>query len=83
VGIIALFMLFIILRMFNVNIVGSLITVIGLALMLIVSAFRMNTKYGQYGLMKKQARRRCPRFLISRKSFKNMLNYHQNNEDNR
>ncbi|MDR1182342.1 MAG: DUF4133 domain-containing protein [Bacteroidales bacterium] len=73
VGIIILFMLFIILRLFNVNIVGSLITVIGLALMLIVSVFRMNSKYGQYGLMKKQARRRCPRFLISRKSFKHIF----------
>lgn len=73
VGIIILFMLFIILRMFNVNIAGSLITVVGLALMLIVVVFRMNTKYGQYGLMKKQARRRCPRFLISRRSFKHIL----------
>jgi divalent metal cation (Fe/Co/Zn/Cd) transporter len=73
VGIIILFMLFVILRMFNVNIIGSLITVVGLALALIVAVFRMNAKYGQYGLMKKQAQRRCPRFLISRKSFKHIL----------
>jgi uncharacterized membrane protein len=73
VGIIILFMLFILLRMFNVNIVGSLVTVLGLAFILIVTVFRMNAKYGQYGLMKKQARGRCPRFLISRKSFKYIL----------
>ncbi|MDR2408613.1 MAG: DUF4133 domain-containing protein [Bacteroidales bacterium] len=73
VGVIILFMLFVILRMFSVNIVGSIITVVGLALILIVSVFRMNAKYGQYGLMKKQAQRRCPRFLISRKSFHTIL----------
>jgi uncharacterized membrane protein len=73
VGIIILFMLFIILRMFDANIAGSLITVVGLAFILIVVVFRMNAKYGQYGLMKEQARRRCPRFLISRKSFKSIL----------
>jgi predicted membrane chloride channel (bestrophin family) len=73
VGIIILFMLFIILRLFNVNIAGSLITVVGLAFALTVAVFRMNTKYGRYGLMKKQARGRCPRFLISRKSFRSIL----------
>jgi hypothetical protein len=66
-------MLFIILRALNANIVGSLIVVLGLAFGLIITVFRMNTKYGQYGLMKKQARRRSPRFLISRKSFKTIL----------
>jgi predicted membrane chloride channel (bestrophin family) len=77
VGIIILFMLFIVLRMFNVNIVGSLITVIGLAFTLIIAVFRMNAKYGRYGLMKKQARRRCPRLLISRKSFKYILSIYK------
>jgi membrane protein implicated in regulation of membrane protease activity len=33
----------------------------------------MNGKYGKYGVMQGQARRSCPRFLISRKSTKNML----------
>jgi membrane-bound ClpP family serine protease len=73
VGVIILFMLFVILRIFNVHIAGSIITVVGLALILIVTVFRMNAKYGQYGLMKKQAQRRCPHFLISRKSFKTVL----------
>ncbi|MDR0606509.1 MAG: DUF4133 domain-containing protein [Bacteroidales bacterium] len=73
VGIITLFMLFIVLRMFNANIFGSLITVLSLALILIAVVFHMNAKYGRYGLMKQQARRRCPRFLISRKSFKFIL----------
>jgi uncharacterized membrane protein len=82
VGIIILFMLFVVLRMFNTNIVGTIITVVILALVLMVVVFRMNAKYGQYGLMKKQAQKRCPRFLISRKSFKYILNYYQNNEDN-
>ncbi|MDR1898281.1 MAG: DUF4133 domain-containing protein [Prevotellaceae bacterium] len=73
VGIIILFMLFIILRVININIVGSLVTIGGLACALVAVVFRMNAKYGQYGLMKQQARRRCPRFLISRKKFATIL----------
>jgi membrane protein implicated in regulation of membrane protease activity len=33
----------------------------------------MNGKYGRYGVMQGQARRGCPRFLISRKKAINML----------
>jgi hypothetical protein len=72
-GIIILFMLFIVLRMININIVGSLVAIVGLAGIFVVVIFRMNAKYGQYGLMKQQARRRCPRFLISRKKFATIL----------
>jgi hypothetical protein len=35
--------------------------------------FLFNKKYGRYGLMKKNAHKRCPRFITSRKSFYVML----------
>jgi membrane protein implicated in regulation of membrane protease activity len=33
----------------------------------------MHDKYGRYGVMQGQARKSCPRFLISRKRVKSML----------
>jgi hypothetical protein len=33
----------------------------------------MHSKYGRYGVMQGQARRSCPRFLISRKKVRSML----------
>ncbi|MDR1416389.1 MAG: DUF4133 domain-containing protein [Prevotellaceae bacterium] len=33
----------------------------------------MHSKYGRHGVMQAQARRSCPRFLISRKKVRSML----------
>lgn len=40
---------------------------------LIYKVFAMNKKYGQYGLMKLQARKYFPRYIISRKDFRGYL----------
>jgi hypothetical protein len=34
---------------------------------------KMNAKYGRYGVMQSQAYRNCPRYLISRKSFRDII----------
>jgi membrane protein implicated in regulation of membrane protease activity len=55
---------------------GALATVLFAAASLLGLWFyvtHMNSKYGKYGVMQGQARRSCPRFLISRKKVKNML----------
>jgi hypothetical protein len=73
VGIMCIFILFVILRMVNIPIIASvLITIVGLV-GLLRYVFLFNQKYGQYGLMKKNALKRYPRFIISRKSFYTML----------
>ncbi|WP_353101011.1 DUF4133 domain-containing protein [Myroides odoratus] len=41
---------------------------------LIYKVFAMNKRYGQYGLMKRQARKYFPMYIISRKDVKGYLN---------
>ncbi len=73
VGVVSLFMLFIILRMLDVNVMVSLAILVGLAIVLLRIIFYLNKQYGPYGLAKMHAFMRCPHFLISRKSFKTIL----------
>ncbi len=40
---------------------------------LVLMTFRMNAKYGEWGLMKLQAMRRHPRYIISRRRFIRLL----------
>lgn len=47
---------------------------LGLSGYLIYKVFSMNKKYGQYGLMKLQARKYFPRYIISRKDVKGYFN---------
>ena len=39
------------------------------ASVLVRATFRMNTKYGEWGLMKLRALRRHPRYIINRRKF--------------
>ena len=41
---------------------------------LVYKVFSLNKKYGQYGLMKLQARKYFPRYIISRKDVKGYFN---------
>ncbi len=41
---------------------------------LVYKVFSLNKKYGQYGLMKLQARKYFPKYIISRKDFKGYFN---------
>ncbi|SHM54297.1 DUF4133 domain-containing protein [Myroides odoratimimus] len=40
---------------------------------LVYKVFSLNKKYGQYGLLKLQARKYFPRYIISRKDFRGYL----------
>ena len=56
--------------------ISTLVTILFAAVSLMVLwcyVSYMNGRYGKYGVMQGQARRSCPRFLISRKSAKNMV----------
>ena len=46
---------------------------LGMSGYLIYKVFSLNKKYGQYGLMKLQARKYFPRYIISRKDIKGYL----------
>ena len=43
------------------------------ASVLVWVTFRLNTKYGEWGLMKLQALRRHPRYIINRKGFLRLI----------
>jgi len=49
---------------------------LGLGSALVALTFRLNRKYGAYGLMKLLAARRHPRRIVSRKSVARILNRH-------
>jgi len=40
---------------------------------LVYGTFRLNGRYGRHGLMKARARRRHPRYVINRRSFRGLL----------
>ena len=68
-GLLAVFILVIVLYMGGVSGVG-------LGGALVALTFRLNRKYGSYGLMKLLAARRHPRRIVSRKSVARILNRH-------
>lgn len=73
VGVLAIFILFIILRVAGISLAINIVLVAASLGGLVRYVFSFNKKYGQHGLMKKNARERYPRFITSRKSFCLML----------
>ena len=73
-GLLAVFILVVILYMGGVDQVACLVAGLGGAL--VALTFRLNRKYGAYGLMKLLAARRHPRRIVSRKSVARILNRH-------
>ena len=72
-GLLALFVLFVILYMAGVNqwiCIGFGGTS---ASILVWQTFSLNRKYGEHGLMKLLAARRHPRYLLNRKSLRRLL----------
>ena len=70
-----LFLVFI----FNICGVPSMVTiplVIILISIITFYVFRYNKMYGQYGLMQKQSRSNTPKFLLSRRTIKQILDKH-------
>ena len=67
-GLLASFMLFIVLYMAGVNQWLCIFFGVILALLVIWLAISLNKKYGQFGLMKLQATKNFPRRIINRRS---------------
>ena len=68
-GLLGLFVVFIVLYMAGVNQWICIGFGVVSALVLVYGTFYLNKKYGQFGLMKLQAKRSRPVFIINRKSF--------------
>ena len=72
-GLLTLFVLFVIMYMAGIDqwvCIGFGVTC---ASVLVWVTFRLNAKYGEWGLMKLQALRRHPRYIISRKGFLRLI----------
>ncbi len=72
-GLLGLFVVFVVLYMAGVNqwfCIGFGVTG---ALILVYGTFYLNRKYGTHGLMKKQAKRNHPRYIINRRKFSRLF----------
>lgn len=72
-GLLALFVLFVVMYMAGVNQWACIGSGIVSASALVWGTFRLNAHYGEHGLMKLQARRSHPRHIISRNGFRRLL----------
>jgi hypothetical protein len=70
-GLIGLLVLFAILYIAGANTYLCLVIILGCGTFLFTTVYRLNNKYGQYGMMKKAARRMVPTLIKvnSRKQF--------------
>ena len=55
--------------------------IVSASLLLVWQTFRLNAKYGTHGLMKAAARKRHPRFIISRKAIPRLFTYKKRKEE--
>jgi hypothetical protein len=67
-GLLGLFVVFVIMYMAGVNQWVCIAFGVISALILVYGTFYLNKKYGEHGLMKQQARRNHPRYVISRRT---------------
>lgn len=67
-GLLAVFVVFIILYMAGVNQLFSIAFGVVAASGVVLITFRLNDRYGEYGLMKLFAQKQHPRYLINRKA---------------
>jgi len=68
-GLLALFIVFVVMYMAGVNQWICIGFGVISALVLVYGTFYLNGKYGEYGLMKLLARRNHPRYVINRRKF--------------
>lgn len=76
VGLLFLLILFAVLYIIGVNMFFCLALIIVLGTGLFMSVYRLSAKYGQYGLLKKAAKRNVPRHVssVSRRIFLSLEN---------
>ena len=80
-GLLAVFVVFIVLFMAGVNQWLCIGFIVSASLLLVWQTFRLNARYGTHGLMKAAARKRHPRFIISRKAIPRLFNYKRRKEE--
>lgn len=80
-GLLAVFVVFVILYMAGVNQWVCIGFGVASATLLVWLTFRLNARYGTHGLMKAAARKRHPRFIISRKAIPRLFNYKRRKEE--
>jgi hypothetical protein len=72
-GLLGLFVVFVVMYMAGVNQWVCIIFGVTAALTLVYGTFYLNGKYGEHGLMKWQARRNHPRYIINRQNFSRLF----------
>ena len=72
-GLLSLFVVFVIMYMAGVNQWFCIGFGVISALILVYGTFYLNGKYGEYGLMKRQARGNHPRYVINRRNFSKLF----------
>ena len=80
-GLLAVFVVFVILYMAGVNQWVCIVFGVASATLLVWLTFRLNARYGTHGLMKAAARKRHPRFIISRKAIPRLFTYKKRKEE--
>ena len=80
-GLLAVFVVFVILYMAGVNQWVCIGFGVAAATLLVWLTFRLDARYGTHGLMKAAARKRHPRFIISRKAIPRLFNYKRRKEE--
>jgi len=72
-GLLGLFVAFVVLFMAGVNQWVDILLGITGALALVYGVFYLNGQYGEHGLMKQQARRNHPQYVINRRNFSRLF----------
>jgi len=72
-GLLCLFVVFVIMYMAGIGQWVCIAFGITSASVLIYGTFYLNNRYGEYGLMKLQARRNHPRYVINRRNFSRLF----------
>lgn len=80
-GLLAVFVVFIVLFMAGVNQWLCIGFIMSASLLLVWQTFRLNARYGTHGLMKATARKRHPRFIINRKAIPRLFTYKKRKEN--
>ena len=73
-GLLGLFVVFVIMYMVGINQWICIAFGVISALILVYGTFYLNKKYGEHGLMKAQALRNHPRYVINRRSLSRLFN---------
>ena len=81
-GLLAVFVLFVILYLAGINQWVCIGLGVSSALLLVWQTFALNRRYGEHGLMKRMANRQHPRFLINRRKPYQMIKNRVKEEPN-